>query len=79
MNTNTRDLGIGSGPGKGDASRITDIVTYRENYDAIAFVKSRRVRSNCCEAPFVVVGNVTKHYECLCCRNACDVATYEIT
>jgi len=29
--------------------------------------------SKCCNAPVIVVGKITKHYECLFCHKPCDV------
>lgn len=76
--TNTRDLGIGSGPGKGDKSRVTSVKTYRSRFPEGMGPKAP-LRSYCCEAPLIVCGNVTQWFECATCRKPCTVRAVEIT
>lgn len=77
MNTNTRDLGIGNG--KGDKSRVTSANVYRARFPDGMGPNMSSLRSDCCEAPFIVCGNVTKWYECMACQKACDLGAFEIT
>lgn len=37
-----RSLGLNHGAGKGDKTRVTDVKTYRENYDGIDWSNKKR-------------------------------------